>query len=127
MPTNATSIGRLRELAADALRDAPERRARRRAGDSGAMPVLVDEPLEQVLAEARRMLDRQADVLVEVEQLDAVPVDAGAAVSASRNPNCDAPVATMIRALPLVSMARRRACAACAAAADSSCPGRRRS
>jgi hypothetical protein len=37
---------------------------------------LADQPLEQVLAEARRMLDRQADVLVEVKHLDARPVDA---------------------------------------------------
>ena len=38
---------------------------------------LADQPLEQVLAEAGRVLDRQADVLVEVKHLDARPVDAG--------------------------------------------------
>ena len=37
---------------------------------------LADQPLEQVAAEARRVIDRQADVLVEMKHLDARPVDA---------------------------------------------------
>ena len=83
MPTNATSIGAARQLR-------PTRSATRRrlalaveqvvAGDAG----LVDQPLQQVSAEAGRVIDRQTDVLVEVKHLDARPVDAGHPRSARR-------------------------------------------
>src|SRR5215470_476146 len=36
---------------------------------------LVDEPLEKVLAKTGRMGDRQANVFVQVEQLDLAPID----------------------------------------------------
>src|SRR5437879_13093813 len=41
----------------------------------------------------------------------------GLAVRASRNSNCEAPVAAMIRALPVFFIASRRELAACSAAA----------
>src|SRR5689334_8965333 len=41
----------------------------------------------------------------------------GIVVSASRNSNCEAPVAAMIRALPAFVIASRRELAACSAAA----------
>ena len=39
------------------------------------MPVGSNQPLEKIAAEARGMIDRQADILVEMEHLDARPVD----------------------------------------------------
>ena len=59
------------------------------------MPVFADQPLQQILAKAGGMFDRQPDVLVEVEQLDAAQSMSGAAVSASRNANWEAPVAAI--------------------------------
>ena len=66
---------RLRQLAAHALRLL----ARIPLGIEQVVVAnagLVDQALAQVLAKARGMVDRQADVLVEMEHLDARPVDA---------------------------------------------------
>jgi hypothetical protein len=37
---------------------------------------LMNQPFEEVLAKTRRMCDRQANVLIQVEELDATPIDA---------------------------------------------------
>ena len=66
---------RLRQLATDALRHL----ARIPLGVEQVVVAnagLVDQALAQVPAKARGMVDRQADVLVEMEHLDARPVDA---------------------------------------------------
>ena len=76
MPTKATSIG---------ARPSPRPTS---VGDAGSVvlaveqviaghPGLANQPIEQVFAEARGMIDGQTDVFVEMEHLDAQPVDAG--------------------------------------------------
>src|SRR5205823_3057197 len=40
-------------------------------------PGLVDQTLQQVLSETRRMCDRKPDVFVEMEHLDTTPVNVG--------------------------------------------------
>ena len=108
---------RLRELAADARR----RVERIPLGIEQVVVAnagLVDQALAQVLAKARGMVDRQADVLVEMEHLDAATSRCRPApVSASRKSNCDAPVAATIRARPLAASVERSTSAACRAAA----------
>ena len=80
----------------------------------------IDKPLAQIFAEAGRVRFGQAHVLVEVEHFDTAPIMPGAAVSASRNSNCDAPVAAMMRAWPRAAIASRIMVAARAAAAAAS-------
>ena len=116
MPTKATSIGRRGDECPDLARRHRAGPARRRAG-APFRARRFNQALAQVPPEARRMVGREPDVLVEMEQLDATPWHAGAAVSASRNSNCDAPVAAMIRATPRASIARAIPSAAWAAAA----------
>jgi hypothetical protein len=66
--------GRLRQLAADTCRHL-ERIPFHVEQVVIAHAGLVDQALAQVLAKARGMVDRQADVLVEMKHLDAGPVD----------------------------------------------------
>ena len=75
MPTNARSTGRCRERVAGLSRNL--------LGICFAFEQVipadanfVDEPIEQVAPKAGGMVDRQADVLVEMKHLDARPVDA---------------------------------------------------
>ena len=76
MPTKATSIGSLGEERAHA--PALGGRIRGVAGQEVERPRVdpLDDPLAQVAAEARGVRVGDADVLVEVEQLDPRPVDA---------------------------------------------------
>ena len=76
MPTNATSTGAApisRPTRVGDARGVALAVEQVIAGDAG----LADQPLEQVPAEAGGMIDGQADVLVEMKQLDPRPVDAG--------------------------------------------------
>ena len=78
---------------------------------------LPDEAFEDVLPEAGGVIDRQPDVFVEVEERTRSQSTPGLFVNSSRNSNCDAPVATTMRAPPRSVMARRMTDEACAAAA----------
>ena len=76
----------------------------------GARVDALDDPLPQVAAEARGMRVGQPDVLVEVEEhRPATSRCPASRSSASRNSNCEAPVAAMTCARALRARARRAA------------------
>ena len=79
----------------------------------------IDKTFMQIFTKASWVRFGKADVFVEVEHFHALPVDAGSAVKASRNSNCDAPVAAMMRALLRSAIESRMIVPARAAAAAS--------
>ncbi len=76
MPTKARSIGPLDECAADSICNL-RRIAVAVEQVIAADAHLVDQPIEQVAPKACGVIDRQADVLIEMKHFDARPVDGG--------------------------------------------------